>query len=241
MESSNDMQEHVNNDQPLSQFEGENLARTLLNTQTSEQSSDTVHRIYDNSEQTDINAEDEEGRTKLMRAVESGDITYMKTLLNTSGVDVNKVGVLGYTALMLAVIGDHAKCVEVLVNAADIDVNKVNTLGDTALMLTANSDHVECVEVLVNAADIDVNKVNMLGDTALMLAMKGAESSPMSSAERSAYLKCIKALTKHPEAVIDVEIRKCILNLVIEDFYPEWLPYLKLTEGEAQDFMFKIK
>ena len=304
-ENSNDTQEWVTSHTTLSSF-WKNLAATLLklfNTQPSVQDANTVNRVDDNSQQTNINAEDENGRTqsiwhtRLMSAVQSNNIPYMKTLLNTPGVDVNKadsfhdtalilavqrghvecvkvlidagvdvnqVDHLGGTALILAAEFGHFKCVKVLIDAgvdvnkadsggntalilaarfghfecvevlidAGVDVNEVNIFGDTALILAARFGHFECVEVLIDAG-VDVNEVNIFGDTALMLATKGS-SMP-------AHFNCIDALIKHPEAVIDVKTRQCILNLVRKSFCPEWLPYLKLTEGEAQDFMFKIK
>ena len=373
-ENSNDTQEWVTSHTTLSSF-WKNLAATLLklfNTQPSVQDANTVNRVDDNSQQTNINAEDENGRTqsiwhtRLMSAVRSNNIPYMKTLLNTpgvdvnkadsggntalmfavecghdecvkvlidAGVDVNKAGHLGGTALILAVEFGHVKCVKVLIDAG-VDVNKADSFHNTALILAARFGHFECVEVLIDAG-VDVNEVNIFRNTALILAARfghvecvkmlckarnidlntnrGGKTALMSAAWRGhvecvevlckargidlnikertgntalmfavecghdecvkvlldsaqgidvnevnifgytalmlatkgssmpAHFNCIDALIKHPEAVIDVKTRQCILNLVRKSFCPEWLPYLKLTEGEAQDFMFKIK
>ena len=240
MESMNIKKEEMNNLLTLL-FNGENLARTSLDTQSSRQNFNTVNRRYDKSQQTDINAKDEKGYTELMHAVESGNITFMNKSLNTSGIDVNQANKNGDTALMLAVWNDRVECVQALCNAPGIKLNTKNHLGSTALMSAIGLNHFKCAAVLCNTPGIDADKASLYGDTALMSIVNRAKLYSVRSDQKSAYLNCIEALIKHPKAVIDVKTRKWILNLVMEERYPEFLPYLKLTEGEAQDFMFKIK
>ena len=200
-----------------------------------------------------LNTKDNNGYTALMLATSDCRVKCIEVLVNTPGIDVNEVSKCGYTALMLAAEYGYVDCVKALCNVRGINLNTKNDdgyidlmlaerhdhvteLGYTALMLAAKKGHAKCVELLCNVRGIDVNMKNTDGATALMLAVKEAESSPM-----SAHLNCIEALIKHPEAVIDVKTRECILNLVIKECYPGCLPYLKLTEDEVQDFMFKIK
>ena len=196
------IKEEINGGKTSLQFQGD-LSHTLSNAQTSKQNSNTASRVYADSEQADISAENKKGyaelmRAELMRAVNFGDTGYIRLLLDNPDIDVNGADEFGNTPLMSAANSGNVECVKVLCNTSGIDVNKENKFGYTALMLAVMNGHFECVEMLCKVKHINVDGVDDLGNTALMLARKKAEgSSPM-----SAHFKRIEALINHRKAAI---------------------------------------
>lgn len=92
------------------------------------------------------------GTQELMRAVEEGDATLVKSLLE-AGTDVNAVSEGGKTALMRATSRGYLNVVRVLLDAgADVNAKKEN--GNTALIMAVFFGYTDIVwELLASGAD----------------------------------------------------------------------------------------
>jgi ankyrin repeat protein len=106
----------------------------------------------------------------LLSAAEKGDVTRVRTLLDT-GANANSRRILfGMSALNLASLGGHKEVAELLI-AKGGDVNMGDRFsGMTALQRASLAGHKEVVELLIgNGADVDT-KDRFLGQTALARA-----------------------------------------------------------------------
>lgn len=113
----------------------------------------------------DINARNKNGKTGLMCAVFSRNVSVVKELIR-EGADLNAQDKKGKTALMYAVEEGSAEIVDVLL-IAGADLNIQDHDGDTALMYATMQEKEEIVEQLIKArADLDIQ--NAKGWTALI-------------------------------------------------------------------------
>ena len=104
-------------------------------------------------EGADVNTEDENGCTALMKASECGHNKCVKLLIKT-GADVDKRNTKGFTALMFASENGHSKCLKLLIEAG-ANVNKLyqdfTGLTLTSLKLASSEGHKTCVELMLKA------------------------------------------------------------------------------------------
>ena len=152
---------------------------------------------------TDVNIQEREGCTALMRAALLGRDKCVDILIQ-GGADVNVQNRLGNTALMEAVREDHDKCVKTLIQRG-ADVNTQNRGGYTVLMLAVTEGFDKCVEILIQVG-ADVNLQDDDGNTALMQATKLGHD------------KCVKVLAEaesvlHLSHLCRASIRKHLLQM----------------------------
>ena len=133
----------------------------------------------------DVNAKDNDGKTALIIAAESGCVDHINAII-AAGADVNAPdSKYGRTALMKAAYSGNADCVKALITA-DADVNATDKDGQTALTevvgkVYAGKADAECIRLLI-AAGADVNAKNNFGHTVLGLAAGSGKAD------------CVKAL-----------------------------------------------
>ncbi|MBA3767681.1 MAG: ankyrin repeat domain-containing protein [Acidobacteria bacterium] len=111
----------------------------------------------------EVNARDQFGRTRLMRAVLSYNFTAVKALL-AKGADVNATTADGYTALMYAASQGNADITRFLLDKG-ADVNAKDKDGHTALM--------EAAKQKMDVGDVSAEYIG----TVKALADKGADVS----------------------------------------------------------------
>ena len=118
----------------------------------------------------DVNCQDANRRTPLMKAAWDGHDKCVKLLIQ-GGADVNYVnheGMFGDTVLMEAAERGHDKCMELLIQAG-ADVNRQSCYyyyNKTALMKAASGRQEKCVDLLIEAG-ADVNITDNEGYTSL--------------------------------------------------------------------------
>ena len=106
-------------------------------------------------EGSDVNQQDEEGRTALIDASRADHLQCVE-LLTDAGADVNMTGLNGWTALFTASIRGHTSVVRHLVQKCSADVNMLDSKG-SALMYAAAKNRVESVRILLqHGADVNI-------------------------------------------------------------------------------------
>jgi ankyrin repeat protein len=112
----------------------------------------TVFRVQkiikdsDNQASGNKDAEVDDERHPLHKAVERGDADMVRHLL-ADGYDADDTDEKGRTALMKA---EHEQVIELLINAG-ADVNVKDESGSTALMWAAKQGHTEIIQLLKDA------------------------------------------------------------------------------------------
>ena len=122
----------------------------------------------------DINEKAENGRTPLIIAAISGDVSIATTLIK-NGAEVDLKSDRGTTPLIFAVINNHLNMVKHLIKN-NANVNDVDSIGFNALMTAAYKDYLDIVKYLLKNEKVveDINHQSGKGNTALILAaMKG--------------------------------------------------------------------
>jgi uncharacterized protein len=109
------------------------------------------------------------GRTPFLQAIESGDTTAIRALLN-KGSNPNEADDLGWTALMNA-SGKGYTAVDKILLDKGADVNAKTLNGWTALMRAAEKGRADTAELLLKRG-ANVNAQNKLGMSSLMLAVE---------------------------------------------------------------------
>ena len=118
-------------------------------------------------EHANVNIQNKEGVTALMKASQNNHTEVVEQLLK-EGADVNIKNNYGWTALMIASKNGHTQVVEQLLKE-DADVNIQTNNRETALMIASANGHTQVVGLLVKElVDIDVQERD--GYTALILA-----------------------------------------------------------------------
>lgn len=119
------------------------------------------------NEQTSTDYDDTQ---PLLNAAESGDLTAIRKLLNSSSnIDIRDACL--WTPLMKAALNGHLETTRQLIEAG-ADLNLTDKGGYSALMLAASNNHAEVVNLLLKAG-ADPNQVEMTeGFSALIWAVK---------------------------------------------------------------------
>ena len=122
----------------------------------------------------DMDAEDENGCSPLLRASKEGCLDTVKMLLK-AGADVCAADNKGATCLALAVWNGHTETVCYLLCLPEVDVNRSNNSGASALHVAVFRKHSDVVGMLIDAgADVEA-KSDVVGRTPLHCACEVGE------------------------------------------------------------------
>lgn len=146
----------------------------------------------------------QDGNSALHLAVEAGNLSIIKELVEIHHLDINRCNAMGYTPLYLACKNGYTSIVEYLNDKGAIIPNT------TPLHIAAEWGHLSVVEFLLKSFGMDVNSKDNEGCTALHLAAKHGRNSiiQLLLAEGAD----LKALTNKRETVFSV-LHKVITRL----------------------------
>ena len=108
---------------------------------------------------------DSNGKNKLEKAVKSGQVDELKSLLKNKFVNVNAADEHGFTALHFAARSGKKECVAELLKHPFIDANLQSDRGFTPLYLASYNTHLDCVRELLAFKDIDATLADYEGKT----------------------------------------------------------------------------
>lgn len=118
---------------------------------------------------TDVNTQDENGRSLLLLATINGQMSMVKLLLE-HGADVNLQDAIHDSAFLFAGASGQTEMLKLyLANGARFDL--FNRYNGTALIPACERGHVETVKLLANTKSFPINHINRLGWTALLEAV----------------------------------------------------------------------
>lgn len=125
----------------------------------------------------DVNKEDEDGYTLVMRAVKEQLVLMLEGLLSLKkpdgslAVNINQSNAKGITPLLAACESGGYESIEKLLAVPGIDVNQANNNGETPLLVACKRS-LHAISPLLTVPDIDVNKADNNGNTPLLEACK---------------------------------------------------------------------
>ncbi|XP_050390792.1 serine/threonine-protein phosphatase 6 regulatory ankyrin repeat subunit B-like [Patella vulgata] len=138
--------------------------RTSLNFAKRNGNNSTVDVLL-KTDACDANLSDNQGKSPLMLAVQSGNTELME-LLHQYGADINQQDNRGKTSLYLAVQNDDLNAVDVLLKMNDCDVNLSDSKGKSPLMLAVQNSNTELIGLL-HQYGADINKQDGRGRSAV--------------------------------------------------------------------------
>ncbi len=134
----------------------------------------------------------DQGKTRLMDAIERGDHPLTAQLLESPGLDPTLTDAQGRTALYYAAREDNREAVRLLLDHPRIDPNRMTERGATALYIAVQKNNMHVVNALLAHPAIDVNiPLDQTGATPLYLAAKNG------------CIGIVRALVAHPRIVAD--------------------------------------
>jgi hypothetical protein len=116
-------------------------------------------RILLDDPRTDLNIQDENGNTILMRCILQKNIKFVKMLLEDKRANPNMQAKSGYTALMYAVSVDDAEIIKVLLadNRINFSIQQHIYYGKTALDLAFLYVKMEAIKTMLKDERIEIN------------------------------------------------------------------------------------
>ena len=125
---------------------------------------------------SEIDLEDESGRTPLSWAAEYGHEAVVRLLMKRD-VDTNAEDNNGKTPLLVAAEKGHVAIVRELVEKGDVHFNVKDSKGNTPLSLAAENGYEAVVQVLIERDDVNINTQDLFLGTPLMkAAIQGHEA-----------------------------------------------------------------
>mmetsp|Transcript_11732 Transcript_11732/g.20662 ORF Transcript_11732/g.20662 Transcript_11732/m.20662 type:complete len:1186 (-) Transcript_11732:339-3896(-) len=146
------------------------VGKALYNS-ASENGEGFVRELLKKANKKDVNWQNEDGNTALMKAASEGLTEIVRLLLDHSDVDVNVQNEKGLTALMKASRNGCIETVRLLLAHSQTKVNVQDADDETALMKASGTNNTEIVRLLLEHPEIDVNLEDEIGDTALSHAV----------------------------------------------------------------------
>ena len=126
---------------------------TALYSAVLEKHADVVQVLIDAG--ADIETRDDEGRSPLLVASLSGELTTVTKLVK-AGADVRARDTEGDTCLIFAAYHGHTDIVRYVVGLPEVDLNHQGCSSHTSLQLAVHGKHADVVQVLIDAgADIE--------------------------------------------------------------------------------------
>ena len=139
---------------------------TALHYAVQEKHADVVQVLFDAG--ADIETKNDEGRSPLLLASISGELTTVKMLVE-AGADVRVTDTGRYTCLILAVCDGRTDTVRYLLSLPEVDLNHQDRDNYTALHIAVHFKHADVVQVLIDAG-ADIETKNDKGHSPLHVA-----------------------------------------------------------------------
>lgn len=178
---------------------------------------------------TNINIQNDEGRTPLYLAVKNENYNIVEHLLAFDGIDVNRATTnTKDTPLIIASANGNTTIALALINHRGIDLNHENINKDTPLLYASANGHVEIVDALLRTKNVDINHANSNKTTPLiwsssnghlnvvrrLLQENGIDLNAKNDKGRSALHE---AADQNHHAILQELVQKPGINLNIQD------------------------
>ena len=156
---------------------------------TSERDNDNVLNLINTG--VDVNVQDENGMTGLMKASQTGNVELIEELIRV-GANVNIQNIFGNTALICATLNWQNECVlKLLENGANTKIQGKD--GLTALMYAAKNGNINSLQTLIEGG-ADPNIPNEDDDANQMIRMGKRGTTAIIYAARAGNTDCVKNL-----------------------------------------------
>ena len=142
---------------------------SALDTAAAEGHTQIVRMLLKNPE-TDVNLQDQSGRTPIFYAVDQNQPDALRALL-AAGADVNAQDLTGTTSLMLAAAKNHTDCFNLLMKQKNIQPFMKDLQGRSALIYSAYAHDTYPAQKLLSAG-ANINEQDASGNTPLLTAIK---------------------------------------------------------------------
>ena len=119
---------------------------------------------------SEIDLEDESGRTPLSWAAEYGHEAVVRLLMKRDDVDMNAPDDYRKTPLLMAAEKGHEAIVQLLIESGDVDINAPDNDRMTPFLMAAEKGQEAVVLLLIQRGDVDINAEDRRGFTALSVA-----------------------------------------------------------------------
>ena len=158
----------------------------------------------------DIETKNKKGRSPLLLASRSGELTTVKMLVK-AGADVRATDATRDTCLILAAYDGHTGTVRYLVGLPEVDLNHRGRKNRTALQVAVKRKHADVVQVLIDAgADIETKNdrgrstlhlASFLGELTIMRKLVKAGADVRATDDRRDTCLTFAAYNGHTDAV----------------------------------------
>ena len=149
--------------------------------------------------------------TALMTCCESGNLEYLRILLDHEEKDINLTQGSSFpdsfqyektqTPLMIASQKGQQEVVQLLLGYPNLDVNMADNGGNTALLMACENGYEAIVEMLLGHDLIQVNKANDFLDTPLMKACQ----EPLWEEDHESYLEIVRVLLTREDVNVNAQ------------------------------------
>lgn len=180
---------------------------------------DVARSILERCDSSDVNAQDNSGRTPLHAAIAADSQGVFELLLRCRGTDINAQANDGTTPLILATKHNCYSILETLI-LNDCEVTKSDDNGKTALHWAAATNNVDALRRLLSVRETNKDAQDTLGQTALFLAAREcATESVELLLKHNANKDICDEMDKSP---IDIARSRQHFNIVrlLEDYDP---------------------
>ena len=150
----------------------------------------------------------------LLRAVEDGDLPWVKTFMKCPQMDINVRNQDGVTPLNVAAREGYNEIVRLLLSNPDVDTNQYNSMnGKTALIVASEEGKWEIVKMLLRNAQINVEISDINGKTSLQRAAYNGHLMAV-----KLLLRCTKTIVDNIESKSDdiveaIDMRSYLLRI----------------------------
>jgi len=126
----------------------------------SENGDDEMIQLLQATGEVDVNAQNDDGETSLIKASNLGLASSVSNLLPW-GVDVNHMDSHRMTALMYASSNGYVEVVRLLLKTGRTNINIQDMHGSTALTHATNGDHYEIVKLILETGKVDATMISL--------------------------------------------------------------------------------
>jgi len=128
--------------------------------------------LLQQTQENDLNCSDEDGRTPLSLAAETGQEAVVKLIRDTGTARIDVKDACGWTPLCWAVRNGHEAVVKLLLETDKVNINSKDGNGRTPLWWAAQNGHEAVVKLLLVSYGVNLNVTDDTGQTLLSWTME---------------------------------------------------------------------